>query len=241
VASLTSPDSYDVPPEGRNECEGDAAIDHVYIPVADLDRSRARYGVVLGMLGWRELGAFDASDAPEDVPELFGFGDPDYRLGAGGGSSVWLRQGDGRRGGGLCLGLSAPGRATVNAAYAAVTAGAGAIVNPACAAISDRPTTRPTSPTSARTAWKSSSRADLGSGLRVVDEELSGTGWWRLVRCAADRGDENVPHGGEGVVVVGVARLVRADGSDDEGQRRVPVHSESARGQRIRFTAAACC
>lgn len=57
-------------------------IDHVYITVSDLDRSRALYGIILGALGWRELGAFDASDAPDDVPDLFGFGDrlpPRYR------------------------------------------------------------------------------------------------------------------------------------------------------------------
>ena len=99
-------------------------IDHVYISVSDIDRSRAFYAAVLRSLGWRELGAYDSSSGPENVPDLFGFGDRVYGSGEFVGNSIWLRA---RRPGetGLYLGLVADSPAEVDAAYAAALAAGG--------------------------------------------------------------------------------------------------------------------
>lgn len=93
-------------------------IDHVYISVSDVDKSRKFYAEALKPLGWRELGAFSASTAPADVPDLYGFADADYGSGNKIGSSIWLRQ---RKLGetGLYLGLVADSTDAVDAAYAA--------------------------------------------------------------------------------------------------------------------------
>ena len=97
-------------------------IDHVYVSVNDIGRSRAFYAAALQPLGWRELGAYD-STTPK-VPDLFGFGERDYGLGEVVGSSIWLRE---RQPGetGLYLGLVADSPAEVDAAYAAALAAGG--------------------------------------------------------------------------------------------------------------------
>ncbi|MFI9387844.1 VOC family protein [Kutzneria sp. NPDC052558] len=94
-------------------------IDHVYLSVSDVARSRALYAAVLESLGWRELGGYDSGAGPD----LFGFGDRVYGSGRAVGSSVWLRR---RQPGetGLYLGLAADSPAEVDAAHAAaLTAG----------------------------------------------------------------------------------------------------------------------
>lgn len=92
-------------------------IDHVYISVSDVEKSRDFYLAALGPLGWREFGSFDASSAPEGVPDLLGIGDATYVAG-GLGSSIWLRQ---RKPGetGLYVGIVCDSNEAVNAAYAA--------------------------------------------------------------------------------------------------------------------------
>ncbi|WP_067671663.1 VOC family protein [Nocardia miyunensis] len=99
-------------------------IDHVYISVSDIDRSRAFYVAALQPLGWKELGAYDSSTGPANVPDLFGLGDRSYGSGEIAGASIWLRQ---RRPGetGLYLGLVADSPAEVDAAYAAALAAGG--------------------------------------------------------------------------------------------------------------------
>lgn len=97
-------------------------IDHVYISVSDIGRSRAFYASALQPLGWRELGAYNSTTV--DVPDLLGFGDRDYGSGEVVGSSIWLRE---RQPGetGLYLGLVADSPAEVDAAYAAALAAGG--------------------------------------------------------------------------------------------------------------------
>lgn len=99
-------------------------IDHVYISVLDVDRSRASYAATLEPLGWREPGAYDSSTGPAGVPDLLGFGDRAYGSGDAVGSSIWLRL---RRPGetGLYPGLVADSPGEVDAAYAAALAAGG--------------------------------------------------------------------------------------------------------------------
>jgi catechol 2,3-dioxygenase-like lactoylglutathione lyase family enzyme len=99
-------------------------IDHVYISVSDISRSRSFYAAALQPLGWRELGAYDSSAGPGTVPDLFGFGDRAYGSGKVVGSSIWLRK---RVPGetGLYLGLVADSPTEVDAAYAAALAAGG--------------------------------------------------------------------------------------------------------------------
>jgi catechol 2,3-dioxygenase-like lactoylglutathione lyase family enzyme len=99
-------------------------IDHVYISVADIDRSLTFYREALQPLGWRELGSYSAAGGPDNVPDLFGLGDPAYVSGTGIGSSIWLRQ---RKPGetGLYLGIVCDSNEAVDAVYAAaINAGA---------------------------------------------------------------------------------------------------------------------
>jgi len=101
----------------------DLLIDHVYISVADIEKSRRFYADALRPLGWRDVGAFDASSAPAAVPDLYGFADADYGSSDKTGSSIWLRT---RQAGetGLYLGISADNSESVDAAYeAALKAG----------------------------------------------------------------------------------------------------------------------
>jgi hypothetical protein len=69
-------------------------------------------------LGWRELGSYDSSTGPAEVPDLYGLADGAYGSGVAVGSSIWLRQ---RQSGetGLYVGFVADDEAEVNDAYAA--------------------------------------------------------------------------------------------------------------------------
>jgi catechol 2,3-dioxygenase-like lactoylglutathione lyase family enzyme len=98
-------------------------LDHIYISVNDVTRSLAFYVATLEPLGWRELGSYDSSTGPAEVPDLHGLADGAYGSGAAVGSSIWLRQ---RQSGetGLYVGFVADDEAEVNAAYtAAIEAG----------------------------------------------------------------------------------------------------------------------
>ncbi|MFJ5156397.1 VOC family protein [Streptomyces sp. NPDC088353] len=99
-------------------------IDHVYISVSDIEKSRAFYRDALKPLGWSEFGNYDATSGPDNVPDLFGLGDETYISGTGVGSSIWLRQ---RKPGetGLYVGIVCDSKEAVDAAYAAaINAGA---------------------------------------------------------------------------------------------------------------------
>ena len=93
-------------------------LDHIYISVSDVPRSVAFYAAALQPLGWRELGSYDSSTGPADVPDLYGLADEAYGSGVAVGSSIWLRR---RQPGetGLYVGFVADNEAEVNAAYAA--------------------------------------------------------------------------------------------------------------------------
>jgi catechol 2,3-dioxygenase-like lactoylglutathione lyase family enzyme len=93
-------------------------IDHVYVSVSDPDRSLAFYVAALKPLGWREFLKYDASAAPDSVPDLWGLTDGAGDSGKGISNTIWLRQ---RQAGetGLYLGLQADEPAEVDAAYAA--------------------------------------------------------------------------------------------------------------------------
>ncbi len=93
-------------------------IDHVYISVADINKSLAFYAAALKPLGWKIFGNYDSASGPEGVPDLYGIGDDVYASGKGVGSSIWLRQ---RKPGetGLYLGIVCDSNALVDAAYAA--------------------------------------------------------------------------------------------------------------------------
>jgi catechol 2,3-dioxygenase-like lactoylglutathione lyase family enzyme len=93
-------------------------IDHVYISVADLERSLAFYLAALKPLGWKASGKYDSASGPEGVPDLHGVGDDAYVSGKGNGSSLWLRQ---RQPGetGLYLGIACDSNERVDAAHAA--------------------------------------------------------------------------------------------------------------------------
>jgi catechol 2,3-dioxygenase-like lactoylglutathione lyase family enzyme len=95
-------------------------IDHVYVPVRDVTLSTAFYTGALKTLGWYTIGDYDASAAPERVPDAFGLGDQS-------GASIWLRELE-TEGWKLYLGIAAPDRAAVDAVYAAALA-AGATDN----------------------------------------------------------------------------------------------------------------
>ncbi|WP_042374543.1 VOC family protein [Streptacidiphilus neutrinimicus] len=99
-------------------------IDHVYISVTDIEKSKAFYLAALEPLGWTAFGNFDASSAPAGVPDLVGIGDATY-VGGGVGSSIWLRQ---REPGetGLYLGIVCDSNDAVDAAYAAAISAGGA-------------------------------------------------------------------------------------------------------------------
>ena len=53
-------------------CQGGIVLDHIYISVSDVPRSVAFYAAALQPLGWRELGSYDSSTGPADVPDLYG-------------------------------------------------------------------------------------------------------------------------------------------------------------------------
>jgi catechol 2,3-dioxygenase-like lactoylglutathione lyase family enzyme len=97
-------------------------IDHVYISVSDIKRSRKLYRAILESLGWRGFGEYKA---PEhiDTPDLYGFADKHHGSGVKIGSSVWLRESN--SGTGVLAGIVAASPEEVDAAYdAAIKAGA---------------------------------------------------------------------------------------------------------------------
>jgi catechol 2,3-dioxygenase-like lactoylglutathione lyase family enzyme len=67
-------------------------LDHIYISVSDVPRSLAFYAATLEPLGWRELGSYDSSTGPAEVPDLYGLADGAYGSGVAVGSSIWLRR-----------------------------------------------------------------------------------------------------------------------------------------------------
>ncbi|ORA26293.1 VOC family protein [Mycobacterium aquaticum] len=97
-------------------------IDHVYISVSDVEKSRKLYGAVLKLLGWREFGEYTAPQGI-GVPDLYGFSDKHHMRGEKIGTSVWLRQSS--VGASIYLGLVAGIPRDVDTAYAAaIKAGA---------------------------------------------------------------------------------------------------------------------
>ncbi len=99
-------------------------IDHVYVPVADIEKSLAFYAEALKPIGWSLSGNYDAASGPEGVPDLYGLGDRAY--GTGPSSSIWLRQ---RKPGetGLYLGIACDSNEVVDAAYAAAIKAGGTV------------------------------------------------------------------------------------------------------------------
>ena len=129
-------------------------LDHIYISVSDVPRSLSFYAATLEPLGWIELGSYDSSAGPAEVPDLFGLADGAYGSGVAVGSSIWLRQ---RQSGetGLYVGFVADDEAEVIAAYAAaIEAGGTSEGEPAIPRTSARATTQPTSPTSMATTLR---------------------------------------------------------------------------------------
>ena len=100
-------------------------IDHVYISVANVERSLAFYADALKPLGWSPFGSYDSASGPENVPDLYGLADAAYVSGTSVGSSIWLRE---RKPGetGLYLGIVCDSNEAVDAAYLAAI-GAGGI------------------------------------------------------------------------------------------------------------------
>ena len=85
-------------------------LDHVFISVADLERSIAFYSSALSPLGITSRLDYDGKDGPPGHPDLKGFG-------AHGRVFFWLREGtvEGRA---AHIGFVANSRAQVDAAYA---------------------------------------------------------------------------------------------------------------------------
>src|SRR5579863_8471524 len=98
--------------------EGSQVIDHVYISVANIERSLAFYGAALKPLGWRRVGNYDSASGPDGVPDLYGIADDAFGSGRAIGTSIWLRQ---RQLGetGLYVGIVCDTNDLVDAAYAA--------------------------------------------------------------------------------------------------------------------------
>jgi catechol 2,3-dioxygenase-like lactoylglutathione lyase family enzyme len=93
-------------------------IDHVYISVANIERSLAFYIEALKPLGWSPVGNYESASGPEGVPDLYGIGDDVFGSGKAVGSSIWLRH---RKLGetGLYVGIVCDTNELVDAAYAA--------------------------------------------------------------------------------------------------------------------------
>ena len=100
-------------------------LDHIFLPVCDLDKSLAFYSAALAPLGITQRLDFAGKDGPPDHPDLKG-------IGADGRMFFWLRQGE-HRGTGLHIGFVAKSQAEVEAAWAAAIA-AGALDNGASGA-----------------------------------------------------------------------------------------------------------
>ena len=95
-------------------------LDHIFLPVCDLDKSLAFYSAALAPLGITQRLDFAGKDGPPGHPDLKG-------IGADGRMFFWLRQGE-HRGTGLHIGFVAKSQAEVEAAWAAAIA-AGALDN----------------------------------------------------------------------------------------------------------------
>ena len=98
-------------------------IDHVYISVANIDKSLAFYTEALEPLGWRAVGSYDSASGPEGVPDLCGIANDAFGSADAVGSSIWLRR---RKRGetGLYVGIVCDTNQLVEAAYeAALKAG----------------------------------------------------------------------------------------------------------------------
>jgi catechol 2,3-dioxygenase-like lactoylglutathione lyase family enzyme len=92
-------------------------LDHVFLTVADLERSIAFYEEALAPLGIEHTIDYDGKDGPEGHPDLKGFG-RDGRV------FFWLRQGDADARA-AHIGFVAKSKVEVNAFYeAAMAAGA---------------------------------------------------------------------------------------------------------------------
>ena len=117
MASCITANAQESPSQSTRQGER-TVLDHIYISVSDVPRSLAFYAAALEPLGWRELGSYDSSTGPAEVPDLYGLADGAYGSGVAIGSSIWLRQ---RQSGetGLYVGFVADDEAEVNAAYAA--------------------------------------------------------------------------------------------------------------------------
>ena len=89
-------------------------LDHVFLPVRDLDQSLAFYIAALAPLGISQRLDYDGRDGPPGHPDLKG-------IGAGGRMFFWLRQAE-HAGTGLHLGFVAGSQREVDAAYAAAMA-----------------------------------------------------------------------------------------------------------------------
>ena len=92
-------------------------IDHVFLSVSDVARSRVFYAATLASLGWFETGMYSSASGPAGIPNLYGFADAS-------GASIWLRQARASDVG-AHVGFVAPGRTAVDASYrSAMAAGA---------------------------------------------------------------------------------------------------------------------
>ncbi len=134
-------------------------IDHVFLWVRDVARSRAFYAIYLEPLGWGKIGTYRSTPGTKDVADLYGYGDAS-------GASIWLRKGDAGQAA-AHVGFAVGERAAVDAAYAAaIAAGARARARARddggrqFAHISRQATTRPASSIPMEPASSSSTRAD---------------------------------------------------------------------------------
>jgi catechol 2,3-dioxygenase-like lactoylglutathione lyase family enzyme len=91
-------------------------LDHVFLTVSDIRRSIAFYEAALAPLGISQRFDYDGKNGPPGHPDLKGFG-------ANGRFYLWLREGaaDSRA---AHIGFVADSREQVDAAYAAIAAGA---------------------------------------------------------------------------------------------------------------------
>src|SRR5258706_2124416 len=102
---------------GSNKKKGGQMLDHIFLTVADLERSLAFYEKTLAPLGIEHAIDYDGKDGPEGHPDLKGFG-RDGRV------FFWLRQGDADAKA-AHIGFVAGSKAEVNTFYeAAMAAGA---------------------------------------------------------------------------------------------------------------------
>jgi catechol 2,3-dioxygenase-like lactoylglutathione lyase family enzyme len=95
-------------------------LDHVFLTVSDLDRSREFYSKALEPLGLHHTVDYDGANGPPGHPDLLGFGDGTKFI-------VWLRHGDADARS-AHVGFVASSDAAVDRAYAAAMA-AGATDN----------------------------------------------------------------------------------------------------------------